>query len=187
MKVFGWTVAGHRPDTDKIVIIAAPHTSNWDVFFLLAAAFCFRVRINFLIKDAWFFPVMGSVLRFFGGIPVDRSRSNNLVDDLATRIKDAPYFALVVPPAGTRKYTEYWKSGFYHIAAAAQIPLVSGYLDYAKKEAGLGLSFVPTGDVSADMDRLREFYGPITGRYPEKKSRIRLRQEDEDASSRAAS
>ena len=87
---------------------------------------------------------------------------------------------MVVPPAGTRKYTDYWKSGFYRIAQEANIPIVCGYLDYTKKEAGLGLSFYLTGNLKEDMDRLREFYEPLNAKYPEKRSRMLLREEEED-------
>ena len=109
---------------------------------------------------------------------MDRSKRNNLVQSLSAQIELGSGISLVIPPSGTRRKTEYWKSGFYQIARAAQIPLVCGYLDYKKKEAGLGLSFLPT-NLSSDMNRIREFYEPIVGKYPESKSRIRLVEEDQ--------
>lgn len=130
------------------------------------------------MKASVFVPVAGQVLKFLGGIPVDRSQRNNLVSDLAKQIQESDGIALVVPPAGTRGYTEYWKSGFYQIALAANIPVVCGYLDYPNKVAGLGESFDLTGNITEDMNRIRQFYEPMTGRYPEMKSRIRLREED---------
>ncbi len=108
---------------------------------------------------------------------MNRAASNNLVNQMVEQIKVGDGTNLVVPASGTRSYTDYWKSGFYHIAKNAKIPLVCGYLDYTKKEAGLGPVFLPT-ELKADMNRLREFYGPISARYPEMKSRIRLKEED---------
>ncbi len=177
LSVAGWQLKGGVPASKDMIIIAAPHTSNWDLILLLAAAYSFSLSINWLGKNSLFTSIFGGFLKFFGGIPVDRSKSTNLVEQLAEQIKRGTGTTLVIPPAGTRRKTDYWKSGFYHIAEAAQIPLVCGYLDYRKKEAGLGLSFVPS-DLSADMNRLREFYGPITARFPEQKSRIRLREEE---------
>ncbi len=179
IKLTGWQVAGAVPKHNRsMIIIAAPHTSNWDLFFLLGAAYSFRLSIKWLMKASVFVPVVGSALKFLGGIPVDRSQRNNLVSDLARQINESDGIALVVPPAGTRAYTEYWKSGFYQIALAANIPVVCGYLDYPNKIAGLGESFDLTGDVNKDMNRIRDFYKPITGRHPDQKSRIRLREED---------
>jgi 1-acyl-sn-glycerol-3-phosphate acyltransferase len=178
MKLFGWKVEGRVPDSKKMIVIAAPHTTNWDFIFLLGAAYSLRLGINWLGKDTLFPPVLGSFLKFLGGVPVDRSRNTNLVQTLAKSIKQADDFTLIIPPAGTRRKTDYWKSGFYRVALATKIPLVCGYLDYEKKVACLGLSFIPTGDMAADMDRIREFYKPITGKYPENTSIIRLKEED---------
>ena len=178
LSVFGWQKTGQVPSARNVVIIAAPHTSNWDFIFLLAAAYSFGISVNWLGKDSLFRSPLGPILRFLGGVPVDRSKRNNLVQSLSAQIELGSGISLVIPPSGTRRKTEYWKSGFYQIARAAQIPLVCGYLDYKKKEAGLGLSFLPT-NLSSDMNRIREFYEPIVGKYPESKSRIRLREEDQ--------
>jgi 1-acyl-sn-glycerol-3-phosphate acyltransferase len=178
LSVFGWQKTGQVPSARNVVIIAAPHTSNWDFIFLLAAAYSFGISVNWLGKDSLFRSPLGPILRFLGGVPVDRSKRNNLVQSLSAQIELGSGISLVIPPSGTRRKTEYWKSGFYQIARAAQIPLICGYLDYRKKEAGLGLSFLPT-DLSKDMNRIREFYEPIVGKYPESKSRIRLREEDQ--------
>jgi len=178
LSVFGWQKAGQVPRAKNIVIIAAPHTTNWDFIFLLAAAYSFGISVNWLGKDSLFRSPLGPILRYLGGVPVDRSKRNNLVQSLSAQIEHGSGIALVIPPSGTRLKTEYWKSGFYRIAEAAQIPLVCGYLDYQKKEAGLGPAFLPS-DLSRDMNRIREFYEPIVGKYPENKSRIRLREEDQ--------
>jgi 1-acyl-sn-glycerol-3-phosphate acyltransferase len=176
--VFGWRKAGQVPNAKNMVIIAAPHTTNWDFVFLLATAYSFGISINWLGKDSLFQSPLGHILRFLGGVPVDRSKKNNLVQSLSAQIEHGSGINLVIPPSGTRQKTDHWKSGFYRIAEAAQIPLVCGYLDYGKKEAGLGLAFLPS-NLSSDMDRIRKFYEPIAGKYPENKSRIRLREEDQ--------
>lgn len=174
----GWRNEGEVPEEHDLLIIAAPHTSNWDFILLMAAAYSFHIRINWLGKDSLFFFPLGYLLRFMGGIPVDRTKPNNLVQTLTETIARAEGINLVVPAPGTRSYTDYWKSGFYRIADATRIPIVCGYLDYGKKEAGLGPAF-RTSDLKTDMDRIRAFYTPITARYPEHKSRIRLREEDD--------
>ena len=177
LRIGGWHTAGGPPASRNMVIIAAPHTTNWDFILLLAAAYSFGISVNWLGKDSLFRMPLGPLLRYLGGVPVDRTKANNLVDELAAYIEASDGVNLVVPPAGTRHKTDHWKSGFYRIAEAAQIPIVCGYLDYAKKQAGLGDVFIPS-DMHKDMDHLRSFYGPITGRYPDKKSDIRLREED---------
>jgi|TARA_B100001971_G_scaffold45865_1_gene40764 1-acyl-sn-glycerol-3-phosphate acyltransferase len=177
LKITGWRVEGNVPDNKNMIIIGAPHTSNWDVLFLLSAAYSFRLSIHWLVKDTWFVPGIGSILAFLGAVPVDRSRATFTVTRLAERIKNSDGLPLVVPPAGTRSYTKYWKSGFYRIAQEADVPVVCGFLDYSNKVAGLGLSFYLSGNVIEDMDRIREFYEPLAGKYPEKKSRILLKEE----------
>ena len=178
LKIAGWRIAGEAPKTQNCVIIAAPHTSNWDLILLLAAAFSFHLSINYMIKSTVFWWPLGPVLKYLGGIPVDRSQSNSLVQQMVDNIKAGDGINLVIPPSGTRSYTPYWKSGFYQIAKSAKVHLVCGYLDYPKKEAGLGPSFIPS-NATSDMDRLRKFYGPIAAKYPEMKSRIRLKEEDD--------
>lgn len=173
----GWRVEGEIPDAQKMVIIAAPHTSNWDFLYLLGAAYSLRLRIFWLGKNSLFIPIAGHILRFLGGIPVDRSRHTNLVTQLVERYDESDKLAIVIPPSGTRSKTDNWHSGFYQVAKGANIRMVCGFLDYPRKVAGLGLAFIPTDNIRADMDQIREFYAPIEGRYPEKASHIRLQDE----------
>ena len=180
IKLTGWRVAGGVPRSNRsMIIIAAPHTTNWDLFYLLGAAYSFKLSIQWLMKDSVFFPIIGQIFSYLGGIPVDRSQRNNMVSNLAQKITESDGIALVIPPSGTRRYTDYWKSGFYRIALEANIPVVCGYLDYEKKEAGLGEAFNLTGNITEDMDRIRAFYQDIVGKHPDQKSRIRLKEEDE--------
>ncbi|MGD8381446.1 MAG: lysophospholipid acyltransferase family protein [Syntrophobacterales bacterium] len=174
MGVFGWDVVGQVPVGDRFVFVGAPHTSNWDFPFTLASVYIFRLRISWLGKDTLFKKPFGGVMRWLGGIPVDRTSEQGVVDQIARQFSESDRLVLAIGPEGTRKRRDYWKSGFYWIAYTAQVPLLCGYLDYVQKKACLGLSFVPTGDIKKDMDRIREFYEGIQGKHPELTTRIRL-------------
>ncbi len=177
LKLTGWKLAGGVPANSQMVVIAAPHTTNWDFIYLIAAAISFRLKINWMGKASLFKPPLGIFMRWMGGISIDRSKQTNLVAQLTAKYAAGEHLAVVIPPSGTRSPTEYWKSGFYWIAREARVPIVCGYLDYPKRIAGLGLSFTPTDDIRADMDRIREFYQDIQGKYPSNASSIRLREE----------
>lgn len=174
----GWQVAGETPTEPKYVLIAAPHTSNWDLPHMLAASWVFGVRLRWLGKREIFDNPFGGIMKSLGGVPVDRSKNNSLVDQIVQRFDEAEHLTIVVPPSGTRTKRDYWKSGFYHMAVGAKVPIVMGYLNYAKKEAGFGPAFWPSGDLSADMDAIRAFYRDIRGRFPKDESTPRLRGED---------
>lgn len=175
--LLGWKVNAEVPKFNKLIILGVPHTSGMDLVLLLATAYSLRIKVNWLGKNTLFIPVFGDVLKFFGGIPVIRDKKLDNVDNLVKKIKTMENLSLVIAPEGTRSYTEYWKSGFYHIASKAGIPVVMGYLDYAKKESGLGPTLIPGNNVHNDMDIIRNFYDPITACYPENKGIIRLREE----------
>ncbi len=162
----GWTVEGCIPkQASKCVLIAAPHTSNWDLPYTLMVAFCLRLHIYWLGKASLFRWPFGPLMRWLGGVPVDRSKSNNLVATAAAAIAAAEGpLQLVVPPEGTRGKTRHWKTGFYFIALEAKVPIVLAYMDYARKVSGLGPVFEPTGDVDKDMQEIKRFYAGIRGR-----------------------
>ncbi len=167
-KLKGWKVGETIPDEiRKAVVIAAPHTSNWDFVYALATFRILGIRVNYLIKrEGYRFPLK-SLLDNTGAIPVDRSRKHNLVDNLAERLDKAENLYLMVPAEGTRKKVTRWKSGFYHAALKAGVPLMLGYLDYKNKVAGFGKPVHLTGDKEKDMAFIREFYRPIEGKHPE--------------------
>lgn len=166
LKVMGWRVEGALPaDTPKSVLIAAPHTSNWDLPYTLMVAFVLRLNPYWMGKASIFKAPFGGVMRWLGGIPVQRETSNNLVAASAEAIRAADFsLQLIVPPEGTRSKTRYWKTGFYYIALTAQVPIVMAYMDYANKRSGLGPVFVPTGDADADMAAIKLFYAPFKGK-----------------------
>ncbi|MDL5033652.1 lysophospholipid acyltransferase family protein [Pelomonas sp. APW6] len=166
LRLTGWKLDGALPaGQDKCVLIAAPHTSNWDLPYTLMVAFALRLNIYWMGKAQIFRFPFGPVMRWLGGIAVQREKSSNLVAASADAIKaaDGP-LQLVVPPEGTRSKTRYWKTGFYWIAVTAEVPIVMAYMDYARKLSGLGPVFVPTGDIEADMAQIKAFYAPFKGK-----------------------
>jgi 1-acyl-sn-glycerol-3-phosphate acyltransferase len=169
LRLTGWKVLGSLPPgAEKCVLIAAPHTSNWDLPYTLMVAFQLKLHIYWIGKASIFSPPFRGVMMWLGGIPVDRARSNNMVAASADAIRNADRpLQLVVPPEGTRSKARYWKTGFYYIAHAANVPIVMAFMDYKKKETGLGPVFSPTGDIDADMQVIKAFYASIRGKNEE--------------------
>lgn len=185
LRAAGWQFEGPVPSEKKYVCLAAPHTSNWDGVLLLALARSIGLPMTWMIKSEWVRGPMGVLLRRLGALGIDRSASHHVVEQMIEAFRREDELVLVIPPEGTRKRADYWRSGFYRIALGAGVPVVPGYLDYARKRAGLGPPIQMTGDVHADMDAIRAFYAKVhaQGRVPEKFGPIRLR--DEDAPSKA--
>jgi 1-acyl-sn-glycerol-3-phosphate acyltransferase len=175
----GWKPEGARPEPHQYVLIAAPHTTNWDFPYLLAFAEHFGMRISWLGKASLFRAPFGGIMRALGGIPIERGRSENRVAAMARVFDRHPDLGLVVPAEATRSRAEYWKSGFYYIALTAGVPIVMSYLDYAKKRGGIGPAFMPTGDVARDMETVRAFYADKQGKYPDSFGPVRLREESD--------
>jgi 1-acyl-sn-glycerol-3-phosphate acyltransferase len=169
LKLTGWKIEGSLPPgSDKSVLIAAPHTSNWDLPYTLMVAFVLKLHIYWMGKEQLFKPPFRGLMRWLGGIPVEREKSNNLVSASVAAIKAATGpLQLIVPPEGTRSNTRYWKTGFYYIALGAQVPIVLAYMDYKKKISGLGPVFLPTGNIDADMLAIKTFYAPFQGKNPD--------------------
>lgn len=166
LRLAGWTLVGQMPtNTPKSVAIAAPHTSNWDLPYTLMVAFALDLNIHWMGKIQIFrFPFQG-LMQWLGGIAVDRSQSTNMVSASAQTLRDAEgELHLVVPPEGTRAQSRQWKTGFYYIALEAQVPIVLGFLDFGSKTSGLGPALLPTGDLEADMKRIKGFYAPFKGK-----------------------
>ena len=185
LRLWGWTVIGEPPAPQKYVLIAAPHTSNWDFIFLLAFAWHFGVEVSWLGKREMFRWPFASLLTLLGGIPVARRSSDKMVDRMKELFDSREALCLVVPVEGTRSYVDYWKSGFYHIARAAGVPIVMSYLDYPRKLGGFGAALVPTGDIATDMDAIRAFYDGKQGKRIDWTGRIRLKEEDQPAEATA--
>lgn len=168
LRFTGWKVEGALPpEAAKSVFIAAPHTSNWDLPYTLMVAFALRLDPYWMGKQSIFKAPFAGVMKWLGGIPVNREQSTNLVAASANAIRaaDGP-LQLIVPPEGTRSKTRYWKTGFYYIALSAQVPIIMAYMDYSTKRSGLGPLFKPTGDVEADMTAIKAFYAAFKGKNP---------------------
>src|SRR5690554_4889714 len=169
LKLTGWKTVGEAPeDLNKCVMIAAPHTSNWDLPFMLMIAFVVRKKIYWMGKEQIFKFPFKHLMMWMGGIPVDRSKANNMVKASANAITNAEHMFLIVPPEGTRSKVTYWKTGFYHIAREAGVPILLGFLDYQNKTGGILGTFEPTGELDADMDTIKALYAPIMGKKIER-------------------
>ena len=166
LRLTGWRTAGQLPPIPKFVLIAAPHTSNWDLLFTLLMAFAFRTRIHWMGKEAIFRRPFKNFFLWLGGIPVKRSQSHNLVEQSIQQFHRNEQLILTIAPAGTRQRVIRWKTGFYHIAWGAKVPIALGFLDYRRKVGGIGPLVYPTGNITADMQTIRAFYDGITGKKP---------------------
>ncbi len=177
LRLTKWGIDGEPPDEPRYVAIAGPHTSNWDLFYLLMHGWYHGVHMSWLAKDSLFVGPFGWLLRALGGIPVARESRGGMVAALTTEFEAADRLVVVIPPEGTRSWSDHWKSGFYRVAMAANVPVVCVYLDYGARVGGFGPTVVLTGDVDADMEVIRAFYADKAGKYPDQKSEIRLRPE----------
>jgi 1-acyl-sn-glycerol-3-phosphate acyltransferase len=180
LRLKGWEVDGSRPGAESFVMVGAPHTSNWDLVYFLAFMRVLGVRAHFMAKHTLFGGPLGPLFRALGGIPIRRHVRENVTQQMVAAFRADPKLVLAVPAEGTRSYVPHWKSGFYHIARGAGVPVVPGFLDYTRRRGGLGPPIWLSGDVRADMDRLRAFFSEkrATGRYPELAGRIRLLEEE---------
>jgi 1-acyl-sn-glycerol-3-phosphate acyltransferase len=165
-KMRGWRIEGRFPAIAKYVLIAAPHTSNWDFPITLSLTFALKGKIYWMGKDTLFRWPFKRIFKWLGGIPVDRSKSNNMVGQMIQQFSANENLVLTIPPAGTRSNVMKWKTGFYYIALGANVPVVLGFLNYRTKVGGIGPVFLPTGDILADMQQIRAFYSGIHGKHP---------------------
>lgn len=177
LKLTGWTARGTKPDEARYVVIAAPHTSNWDFPYLIAFAWFFELDVSWMGKHSLFRPPMGWLMRALGGLPVVRHRSEDVVSQMVSAFERSSSMVLAIAPEGTRGYVPAWKSGFYRIAVQAEVPIAMAYLDYSRKEGGFGPVFRPTGDMNRDMDVIRGFYADKAGKRPALAGTVRLKDE----------
>ncbi|MGN7950095.1 1-acyl-sn-glycerol-3-phosphate acyltransferase [Microbacterium sp. 22215] len=172
-----WTLTAESTPTRPTILIGAPHTSNWDFVLMLAIAWRLRIEVHWLGKNSLFRGWRGPIMRRLGGIPVDRSDPARVVNDVVAQVNSGGVFGLVITPDGTRGGNEYWKSGFYRIARETGMPVTLGFVDRTTMTTGLGQTLDLTGDVAADMDRIRAFYADKAGLRPERRTVPRLREE----------
>jgi len=173
----GWTFHGEIPQIPKIIVIGAPHTTNWDFVLYLAALNHFRIKATYIGKHTLFRWPFGWFFRMFGGIPVDRSKPGGIVGEVARAFHAADTMILVMAPEGTRSNTPHWKSGFVKIAEGADAPVVVASVDFAKKQLTIGPTISYKNDAEEFMDQVRDFYADKQGLYPEKQGPVRLAEE----------
>ena len=181
LALLGWSFEGPLPREKKYVLLALPHTSNWDGLLLVLLTQSVGLNVQWMVKDDWVKSPLGGIIRRTGGVGVNRSKSTNMVDSMIEQFRSHEQFILAIPPEGTRSRAEYWKSGFYRIALGANVPVATGYLDFARKRAGVGPALTMTGNVKEDMDQIRAFYEakkPVAF-DPSKFGPIRLKDENE--------
>ena len=174
LQLGGWDAVGEIPKEPKIVGIAAPHTSNWDGFWLIAYKIANDLELHFLAKHTLFWWPLGNILRALGAIPIDRGVNSSTVEQVVNAFATHDRFWFALAPEGTRRHRPYWKTGFYRIAKAADVPIVLGFIDYADKRLGLGPTLHPGQSAEEDLAAIRDFYSQFTGRNPQNQSPIRF-------------
>lgn len=176
LEKLGWTVRADHPKARKYVLIAAPHTSNWDFPLGVLAAWAMRLDFRYIGKHTLFYWPWGWIFRALGGTPVDRGYSADIIRQMKLLFDRSDQLVLALAPEGTRSKTDHWKTGFYHIARAANVPIVMGYLDFGQKQVGIGGAFYPGNDIGKDFVTIREFFKDRRGKHPENASTIQARQ-----------
>ena len=168
LKIGGWEMVGELPAEKRAVVIAAPHTSNWDGFWALVYKVAVQLDIHFFAKRSLFWFPLNILLGALGGVPLDRKRAGSAVDQAIEMFSSNESYYFGLAPEGTRSRVDHWKSGFYRIAEGAEVPIVLGFLDYGKRQIGIGPTLRLSGDWHRDLDFCRDFYANIAGRWPEK-------------------
>ncbi|MET3130895.1 1-acyl-sn-glycerol-3-phosphate acyltransferase [Oxalobacteraceae bacterium GrIS 1.11] len=175
LRLLGWKTEGVAPREAKYVLIAAPHTSNWDFPFTLMLCFALRLRVYWVGKASLFRWPLGPLARWLGGIAVDRNASKNMVQATIEAFARQSSLVVIVAPEGTRGSVSHWKTGFYHIAHGAGVPVAMAYLDFKRKAGGIGEMFHTSGDIDADMCHIQQFYSGVTGKNQEQFNAAQIR------------
>jgi 1-acyl-sn-glycerol-3-phosphate acyltransferase len=165
LRTFGWKLVGTFPNVPRVLIIAAPHSSAWDAIWGMLMKVAVGLEVEFMAKKEVFFFPLGWLLRLLGGVPVDRSAANGVVGATVAAIKAKPVCWVVLAPEGTRRHADRWKTGFWHIARQAEVPVCCLYLHYPEKKFGIGPLVSMSADMEADIAKLREFYAPFQGKH----------------------
>ncbi len=178
LSIVGWRVEGQLPADKKLLIIGAPHTSNWDFPLTLLALSALGLRFSWVAKHTLFKGPLGPLFKAIGGVPVNRKVKSGFLKETVDAFLERDKLILAIAPEGTRSKTDHWKAGFYHIAVKANINICLGFIDYPSKTIGLGPIVSPSKDIDYDFSVIKEFYQEKTGRYPAKQSEILLREKE---------
>ncbi len=166
LNIFGWKINGQLPNSKQYIMIVGPHTSNWDFVLGVVARGALAIKVNFLAKHQLFHPLWGWFFKALGGHPVDRRKNNNLVDAVADIFQQHPDFKLALAPEGTRSAVRRWKTGFYHIAVKAQVPIIAVGFDFGRRQVVIRQPLQATGDITQEMNQLLDFFRSVEGRFP---------------------
>ncbi len=164
----GWRMEGDWPGVDKAVIIAAPHTSNWDGINMLAAAGHYRIKLSWMGKKSLTTGPFGGLVKWLGCVPVSRGAGQDMVGQMREAFAKADYMVLAIAPEGTRSLADSWKFGYYHVAREAGVPIIMSVLDYGQKRIALSGVIWPGGDIAADYELIRSHYESARGKFPER-------------------
>jgi 1-acyl-sn-glycerol-3-phosphate acyltransferase len=174
--IFGWRLTGKLPALNKYVLIGAPHTSNWDSVFGFLGAGAIGLRFKWVAKQSVFPGPLAPILKYFGGIPIDRSIRSSVIKKMVEQFNNCDKLVLGLMPEGTRSKTEFWKTGFYYISIGANVPIAFAFLDYGRKRVGIADQILyPTGNIGNDMKVIRNFYKDIKGKHPERQGKIEVK------------
>lgn len=174
LRVMGWRWTGGFPDHPRMMLIGAPHTSNWDGVVGLAAAAACQIDVRVMAKAELFRFPFGGLMRWLGVVPVDRDAPGGLVEQAIAKLSGPAPFTLGITPEGTRSLVDRWKTGFHRIAVAAEVPIVVVGIDWGRKEIGVHGAFMPSGELAADLDVVSKILADVRGKHPEREAPIRL-------------
>jgi hypothetical protein len=179
LRLAGWRTVTAEPPGPKAVIVFYPHTSNWDFVIGMLYRIAVGLPVHWAAKHTVFRPPLGGLMRRMGGIPVDRRASHGMVGELSEEFKRAERLYLAIAPEGTRSRTDRWRSGFYHLALRADVPIGLAFIDFPRREIGIAGYVRLCGEAEQDLQTLREFYATKQGRYPEKQGEIRFKNRED--------
>jgi len=166
-RIFGWKMRGDIPSMKKYIVITAPHTSNWDFFIGRCFAYIHDIKAKYLLKSELYFWPLNILIKLNGGIPVYRKKAKNMVEQIVQKFNSSENLILAISPEGTRSRVNVWKTGFYHIAFKAKVPIVLSYIDYKKKEIGYFGILEPSGDLDKDLKYIQGLYKNVVGKRPD--------------------
>ena len=166
LRLLGWRIQGTVPDLPQCVVIGAPHTSNWDWLLVMATSLALGIKISWMVKHTVYRQPLKWFVDRLGGIPVDRRAANGIVGESVRRFQEGSKLVLCITPEGTRSKVKEWKTGFYHIAQGAGVPIVPAIFDYGRKQVRFAPAFVPTGDMNGDIGALKAIYAGVVPKNP---------------------
>lgn len=166
-KLLGWKLPRKVSDLQKGVMIGAPHTSNWDFMVMLMAVLIWRLDVSWVGKHTLFMGPLGPLMRWLGGVPIDRRSKQNFVQQMVAEFANREHLLLLIAPEGTRSPVEKWRTGFYFIAHEAGVPIIMSYVDYKDREVGIADIVMPTGNAEVEVQKMQDFYATKHGRHPD--------------------